>query len=230
MSWSHCLQSYHYNRYENIQDVLNDDKSVCIHSSLKGIMERFYPTNIENFNYSKTSDVDRLLMLQLNENCDGIIISRYSLDLIATYVENDVVPIESCDGLYPLYNEELFTQDVIVPISQTLGDLGDELIDIMNTMIDKKLYRDLHDERIGQLRDECQFEALGEPDGVVIQSFYSPFIFTMILAGFALIIGIRQFIRKERNRQKEVESEEDDCQGAKSKGDCARDDLDSISI
>jgi len=173
-------------------------------------MERFYPTNIENFIYSDVSDVDRLLTLQLNEGCDGIIISRYSLDLIATYVENDVVPIESCDGLYPLYDQELFTQDVIVPVSQTLGDLGDELIDIMNTMIDKKLYRDLHDERIGDLGKECQFEALGEPDGVVVQSFYSPFIFTMILAGIALVIGVGHFIQKERNRQKEVESEEVD--------------------
>mmetsp|Transcript_833 Transcript_833/g.1083 ORF Transcript_833/g.1083 Transcript_833/m.1083 type:complete len:176 (+) Transcript_833:825-1352(+) len=175
-------------------------------------MERFYPTNIENFSYLNTSDVDRLLT-----------------------VDSDVVPITSCDGLYPLYDEELFTQDVIVPVSQTLGGLGDELIDIMNTMIDKNLYRDLHDDRIGRLLDECQFEALGEPDGVVVQSFYSPFIFTMILAGIALIIGIRHFIRKERNRQKEAESEVEDSQTmrqdvAEPMGDCAKDELDSIGI
>jgi len=180
-------------RYYTIQDILvNDDKIVCFHDSLTPILESAFPTNAGNFNYSIETDEERLLSLQQGGKyeCDGVVISRYSLSNLATQVENKTSEVlTSCNGLYPLYEEVLFSQDVIVPISQTLGELGDELMYAMNTMLRKGLYSDVHDwyANVGR---ECEYTALGEPVGVKWKALVTPLIFSCTLAGIALMIGV----------------------------------------
>jgi len=151
-------------------------------------MERKYPTNTEYFVNTTENDIDRLRDLQNDNMCDGVVISRYSLSFISTQ-------IESCKHLYPLYDEELFTQDIIVAISQTLGALGDELVNVMDIMSSKNLYRDKHDYHSTSYV-ECTFDALGEPEGVVWKSFLTPFIFSVFCAGIALTIGFLWKARK----------------------------------
>jgi len=142
--------------FKTIQDIFAaESKKVCFHDSLYVVMERDYPTNTDNFYNSSANDINRLNRLQTNDECDGVVISQYSLSFISTQ-------IDSCDGLYPLYDEELFTQDVIVPISQTLEGLGDELINIMDIMANKNLYRDNHDDHVANLGEECKFRALND--------------------------------------------------------------------
>jgi len=160
----------HGPEYYTIQDILiHDDKIVYFHDSFKPILERAFPTNVGNVNYSIETDEERLLSLQLGgkNECDGVVISRYSLSNLATQVENKISEqLTSCNELYLLYEEELFIQDVIVPISQTLGDLGDGLLYAINTMLSKGLYSDVHD-RYANLGRECEYTALREPNGVV---------------------------------------------------------------
>jgi len=159
-----------------------------------------YPTNVDNFNKSILSDTERILSLQSNIECDGVVISQYSLSFISTEL--------SCDSLYPLYDEDLFNQEVVVAISQTLGELGDELVDVMDIMSDKDLYRDKHDYHVSKLsEEECTFKALGEPKGVVLESFSTPFIFSIGLAVTAMIIGI---VWKVRRGLKPVKRDVDD--------------------
>jgi len=186
-------------RYYTIQDILvKDDKIVCFHDSVKPILESAFPTNAGNFNYSIETDEERLLSLQQGGKyeCDGVVISRYSLSNLATQVESKTSELlTSCNGLYPLYKEVLFSQDVIVPISQTLGELGDELMYAMNTMLRKGLYSDVHD-WYANLGRECDYTAMGEPKGVQWKALVTPLIFSCTLAGIALIIGLtRQFLK-----------------------------------
>ena len=155
-------------------------------------MEREYPTNVNNFHISSTNDTERLLNVQNDDQCDGVVISRFSLSLVS-------MQIKSCKRLYPLFDEELFTQDVIVAISQTLGELGDELVNVMDTMASKNLYLNRHD-KDSSLIEECSFDALGEPEGVVWESFLTPFIFSVGLAGIAFIIGLVWTARKEAKK------------------------------
>jgi len=151
-------------------------------------MERDFPTYTFSFHSSGETDSSRIGSLQDDSGCDGVIVSRNSISFIATEKEN-------CKFLYLLYDEELFVQDVVIPVSQTLGDLGDELIKILNVMIEKDLYIDTHDSTWANLGDECKFDALGDRDGVVEESFYTPLIFSVSLAGISLIIG---FVWKSR--------------------------------
>ena len=180
-------------RYDTIQDVLLEgDKIVCFHDSLKPIMENAFPTNAGNFNYTIETDEERLLSLQQGGKyeCDGVVISRYSLSNLATQVENKTSEVlTSCNGLYPLYEQVLFSQDVIVPISQTLGELGDELLSAMNTMLRKGLYSDVHD-WYANSGSGCEYTAMGEPVGVVWKALVTPLIFSCTLAGIALMIGV----------------------------------------
>ena len=85
-------------RYNSVHDVFStENKKVFFHDSLYGIMEREYPTNVDDFHISSVNDTQRLLYLQSNDQCDGVVISRYSLSFISTQVG-------SCDILYPLYD------------------------------------------------------------------------------------------------------------------------------
>jgi len=173
--------SPHGPEYESLQDLFINSKRVCFHNTFYDLMERKYPTNTEYFGNSSELDIYRLFDLQNDNMCDGVVISRYSLSFLSTQ-------IDSCKHLYPLFDEELFTQDVIVAISQTLGELGDELVNVMDIMSSKNLYRDKHD-NYSTFNDECTFDALGEPKGVVWKSFLTPFIFSVCLAGIAMTIG-----------------------------------------
>jgi len=99
-------------RFKTIRDVFaTESKKVCFHDSLYGVMEREYPTNVDKFHNSSISDTERLLSLQSNKECDGVVISRYSLSFISTLSEF------SRNSLYPLYDEDLFAQEVVVAIS-----------------------------------------------------------------------------------------------------------------
>jgi len=195
----------HGPEYYTIQDILvKDDKIVCFHDSVKPILERAFPTNTGNFNYSIETDEERLLSLQQGGKyeCDGVVISRYSLSNLATQVESKTSELlTSCNGLYPLYEEVLFSQDVIVPISQTLGELGDELMYAMNTMLRKGLYSDVHD-WYANLGRECEYPALGEPKGVQWKALVTPLIFSCTLAGTALIIGLTRHCFKSWKRSR----------------------------
>lgn len=158
-------------------------------------MKRDYPTNTENFFDSSESDAERLLRLDDDEGCDGVVISRYSLSYLSTQTNS------SCDTLYPLYDEELFAQDVVVPISQTLGKLGDELISVINIMNAKRLYRDKHDDSVSSLDEECEFTALISRKGVAWQTLFTPFIVSASLALSALLIGCVKFMHHRKVRQ-----------------------------
>ena len=190
-------------RYYTIQDILvTDDKIVCFHDSLKPVLENAFPTNAGKFNYSIETDEERLLSLQQGGKyeCDGVVISRYSLSNLGTQVENKTSKIlTSCNGLYPLYEQVLFSQDVIVPISQTLGELGDELLFAMNTMLRKGLYSDVHD-WYANLGRECEYTAMGEPVGVKWEAFVTPLIFSCTLAGISLMIGVTRQFNKIRKK------------------------------
>ncbi len=192
--------------------MLNEDgKIICFHSSLKSTMESEFPTRMDNFNYLLERDEDRLKSLQRDNNeCDGVVISQYSLASLATQVENQASQVLlSCRKLYPLYERKLFSLDVIVPISQTLGVLGDELTKVMNTMLAKRLYSDRHDiyANVGR---ECEFEALGEPAGVSWKSFATPLLFSCGLAIIGLITGFLKYsLRKRRNASVQSSSDQD---------------------
>jgi len=175
-------------RYDTLQDLFINNKTVCFHDTLANVMEREYPTSVDNFLKSSASDIERIVYVQNDDQCDGVVISRFSLSLVSTQ-------IKSCKHLYPLFDEELFTQDVIVAISQTLGELGDELVNVMDMMSSKRLYLDRHDE-YSSPSEECSFDALGEPKGVVWESFLTPFIFSIGLAGIAFIIWLVWKARK----------------------------------
>jgi len=169
-------------RYYTIRDILlKDDKIVCFHDSLKPILESAFPTYVGSFNYSIETDEERLVSLQQGGKyeCDGVVISQYSLSNLATRVESKTSELlTSCNRLYPLYEEVLFSQDVIVPMSQTLGELGDELVYAINTRLSIGLYSDVHD-RYANLGRDCEYTALGEPVGVlcVMEGICDPFDF-----------------------------------------------------
>lgn len=111
--------------------------------------------------------------------------------------------IGSCDGLYPLYYENLFTQEVIVAISQTLGDLGDEFVNVMSTMASKNLYRDRHDDYVANLGEACEFKALNDRTRVSWKALFSPFMFSVALAVTAFIIGCVKFTYLRKSWQSE---------------------------
>ena len=160
-------------------------------------MERDYPTNVDNFRNSSISDTERLINLQSNVECDSMVISRYSLSFISTQIHS------SCDNLYPLYNNDLFTQEVIVAVSQTLGELGDELINVMDTMASKNLYRDSHDHSTTIFAEGCEFQALNDRKGVAWKALFSPLVFSGALAVVAIIVGYMKY----KNGQKSMQSE-----------------------
>ncbi len=160
-------------------------------------MERKYPTYIDNFHHSSVNDSQRLLYLQNNNGCDSIVISRYSLSFISTQTDS------SCDSLYPLYDENLFTQDVIIAISQTLGELGDELVNVMDIMASKNLYRERHDNIVSSFGEGWEYKDLKDMTGVVWESFIFPLMFSVALAGIALTVGCMKY----KNRRESVHSE-----------------------
>jgi len=200
-------------RFETIHEILNKDGNIiCLHSSLKSTMEREFPTNSDSFNYLIEWDEDRLVSLQRDNNeCDGVVISRYSLASLATRVEMQTSQVLlSCDKLYPLYESELFSLDVIVPISQTLGVLGDELTKVVNTMLDKSVYSDRHNMHANYGR-ECEYEALGEPSGVSWKSFATPLLFSCSLAVIALLAGLlKKCLPKDGSSSVQSSSDEDE--------------------
>jgi len=159
-------------------------------------MERDYPTNTDSFCDSSEIDRKRIHRLQTNDQCDGVVISRYSLSFISTQ-------IDSCDGLYPLYDEELFAQDVIVPISQTLEGLGDELINIMDIMANKNLYRDNHDDYVAKLGEECKFRALNDQKSFGWKLFLFPIVFSVSLAVIAFTVGFVKYMRLRKSGRDE---------------------------
>ena len=186
-------------RFKTIHDVFAAEKKVCFHESLYDIMEREYPANVKSFRNSSAIDLERLFNLQRNDECDSIVISRYSLSFISTQ-------IESCDSLYPLYDEDLFAQEVIVAISQTLGELGDELINVMDEMASKNLYREKHDSYVSNLTKACEFQALNDRNGVAWESFFSPFVFSLVLSGIAFTIGCIKYKNQRKSMQSESNS------------------------
>jgi len=188
-------------RFQTIYDVFSaENKKVCFHDSLFGIMEREYPTDVDNFHNSTANDAERLLNLQNNDECDGLVISRYSLSFISTQIES------SCDNLYPLYDENLFTQEVIIAISQTLGEFGDELVNIMDIMASKNLYRESHDNIVSNLSEGCEFKALNDRNGVAWESFFLPLVFSAALAVIAFIIGCMKHKKQRELMQSESNS------------------------
>jgi len=191
-------------RFKSIHDVFaTENKKVCFHYSLFDIMEREYPTNVGNFHTSNVNDTERLQYLQSNDQCDGVVISRYSLSFISTQVES------SCNSLYPLYDEDLFSQEVIIPISQTLGELGDELVNVMDIMASKNLYRDRHNDIVSSLDEGCNFRVLNDQNGVLWESFSAPFIFSVVLVVIAFTVGCMKY----KNRQKSIQCESNLPQG-----------------
>ena len=191
------------NRFETFQDLLNDKNNktrVCFHDSLKDVMEEMFPTDTRNFDYSNKTDRDRLVSLRDSEGCDGVIISRYSLSYIATQVKTDSLDsLTSCKSLYPLYDDELFTQDVVIPISPTLGSLGDELIDAMNKMLSKDRYIENH-YWFASIGEECEFEGREEKEGVVTHElFAAPFVFSLTLALVSITLIIYKFSKRKNN-------------------------------
>jgi len=183
-------------RFKTINDVFVAEKKVCFHKSLYDIMEREYPANVKSFRYSSAKDSERLFYLQHNDECDSVVISRYSLSFISTQ-------IESCNSMYPLYDEDLFAQEVIVAISQTLGELGDELVNVMDKMASKNFYRERHDNYVSNLTKGCEFQALNERNRVAWKSFFSPFVFSVVLAGIAFTVGCIRY----KNQRKSMVSE-----------------------
>jgi len=160
-------------------------------------MKRDYPTNVDDFRNSSINDWERLINLQRNVECDSIVISRYSLSFISTQIE------PSCDSLHPLYDEDLFTQEVIVAVSQTLGELGDEVINVIDIMASKNLYRESHDYSVSNLNEGCEFQAPNDRKGVAWESFFSPLVFSAALAVIASIVGCMKY----KNAQKSMQSE-----------------------
>jgi len=163
-------------------------------------MKRDYPTNVDNFRKSNINDTERLINLQSHDECDSIVISRYSLSFLSTQIQS------SCDRLYPLYDEDLFTQEVIVAVSQTLGELGDELINIMDIMASKNLYRESHDYAVSKLDEGCEFQALNDRKGVAWKSFFSPLVFSAALAVIAFIVGCMKYKNGQTSNQSESSS------------------------
>jgi len=185
-------------RFKTIHDVFaTENKKVCFHDSLLGIMEREYPTHVDSFNKSNVNDTQRLQYLQSNDQCDGVVISRYSLSFISTQIKS------SCNKLYPLYDEDLFSQEVIVPISQTLGALGDELVRVMDIMASKNLYRIRHDDIVSSLDEGCEFRVLNYQNGVLWEVFSAPLIFSVVLVVIAFTVGCMKY----KNRQKSMQNE-----------------------
>jgi len=185
-------------RFKTIHEVFaTENKKVCFHDSLYGVMEREYPTNVDKFRNSSMSDTERLLSLQSNKECDGVVISRYSLSYISTLSEF------SCDSLYPLYDEDLFAQEVVIAISQTLGELGNELVNVMDIMASKNLYRDKHDNYMSNLSEGCEFEAQKYRKGVEWESFFLPLIFSVGLASIAFFVGCTKYICRRKSMQTE---------------------------
>ena len=184
-------------RFKTIHDVFAKEKKVCFHDSLYSIMKRDYPTNEDDFHSSSINDTERLINLQSNVECDSMVISRYSLSFISTQIQS------SCDSLYPLYDENLFNQEVIVAVSQTLGELGDELINVLDIMTNKNLYRDRHDDIVSNLTEGCEFRALNDRKGVAWEVLFSPLIFSSVLTVIAFIVGYMKY----KNRQKSLQSE-----------------------
>ena len=187
-------------RFKTIHDVFANEKTVCFHDSLYGIMKGDYPTNVDNFRNSSANDSQRLLNLQSNDECDSMVISRYSLSFISTQIKS------SCDSLYPLYDEDLFSQEVIVSTSQTLGELGDGLINVMDIMASKNLYRDRHDEIVSNLTEGCEFQALNDRKGVAWKSFFSPLLFSIALTVIAFIVGCMKYKSQQKSMQSESSS------------------------
>ena len=190
-------------RFKTIHDVFAKNKTVCFHDSLYGVMKRDYPTNVDNFRNSSANDLQRLLNLQSNDECDSMVISRYSLSFISTQNKS------SCDSLYPLYDEDLFTQEVIVAISQTLGELGDEVVNVMDIMASKNLYRESHDDIVSSLTEGCEFQALNHRKGVAWKSFFSPLVFAAALAVIAFIVGCMKY--KNGRKSMQIESSSPQC-------------------
>ena len=188
-------------RFKTIHDVFaNEKKKVCFHDSLYGIMEREYPTNVDSFYNSSVNDKERLLYLQNDHGCDSVVISRYSLSLLSSQINS------FCDSLYPLYDEDLFTQEVIIAISQTLGDLGYEIVSVMDTMASKNLYRDRHDEYMTTLSEGCEFKALNGRNGVAWESLFLPLVFSAALAAIAFTVGCMKYKNGKKSTQSESSS------------------------
>ena len=202
ISYTNCIFLIMLNRFETFQDLLSDknNKTVCFHDSLKDVMEEMFPTDTRNFDYSNETDEDRLVSLRKSEGCDGVIISRYSLSYIATQVKTDSLDsLTSCNSLYPLYDDELFTQDVVIPISPTLGSLGDELVDAMNKMLSKDRYIENH-HWFASIGEECEFEGKEEKEGVVTHElFAAPFVFSLTLALVSITLIIYKFSKRKNN-------------------------------
>ena len=185
-------------RFNTIYDVFStENKKVCFHDSLYGVMERKYPTNVDDFRNSSLDDTERLHDLQSNDQCDGVVISRYSLSFISTQTQS------SCNSLYPLYDEDLFTQEVVVAVSQTLGELGDELINVMDIMASNNLYQERHDYIVSNLAEGCEFQAVNDRKGVAWESFFAPLVFSGALVVIAFIAGCM----KHKSRQESMQSE-----------------------
>jgi len=50
--------------FNTIQEVFAaENKKVCLYDSLYGVIERYYPTNVDDFNKSSVDDTTRLLAL-----------------------------------------------------------------------------------------------------------------------------------------------------------------------
>ena len=160
-------------------------------------MERKYPTNVDDFRNSSLDDTERLHDLQSNDQCDGVVISRYSLSFISTQTQS------SCNSLYPLYDEDLFTQEVVVAVSQTLGELGDELINVMDIMASNNLYQERHDYIVSNLAEGCEFQAVNDRKGVAWESFFAPLVFSGALVVIVFIAGCM----KHKSRQESMQSE-----------------------
>ena len=188
-----------FGRFESLPDILSrPDKVVCHHKSLRFNLEAAGYNLLNSPLGGDWTDTERLLNLE-SGSCDGVIISRSSLEYIISSENvaknNNMRGI--CSTLHPFLENTLFVEQIVIPISLTLGSLGEEIIKQTNVLIDRGFYKKYHvSERYNVA---CVFNSLENDVTVNWKTLAVPGGISLLFV-FLSFIGLLKVKRKRKNK------------------------------
>ena len=196
----YVLVHFTMKRFNSLHDLASkSDQYACNHLNTLDALERAgYSRMI--FKSSAQTDIERILALENGDmGCDGVIISRSSLEILSKNSEHkDIV----C-SLYPLFEEDIFVSSVVIPIGPSLGEVGKELLMETNDMLSKFYFTALYNEEIFMYdrQSACKFMELQVEFEVQFRSFILPIFLAVLLSCLGVIVKLRE-IKQDKTFQK----------------------------
>lgn len=148
--------------YTSLDDILKaDNATICVHESTVNMFrEQFLAAS--SVLDGKPYDSGEFLDALGTDECDAVV-------LIADYLSylRAMEGVNVCSNVHILYQQSLLDVDIHIPAYPLLADMGEELVDQMNLLIEEGVYAKWHNEYVNRV---VVAEAAAMSDGDDINS------------------------------------------------------------